>query len=167
MSRIAPNLLILALLPCVALAASWQVVDPAGGGGGARARVSNPDGAALEIYRDEAGAVIAEFVAPQASALVAPCPSLAIDALRPPFTFDTARDCTLATHRARLVVAQLSGNRLVSPLLYHLMNGNQAILRYRTSDRSYHESRFALSRSKQAMRRVLGRNLDVQAGTAR
>ena len=42
--------------------------------------------AALEIYRDDAGAVVAEFVAPQPSALVTPCPSLAIDALRPPFT---------------------------------------------------------------------------------
>ena len=164
MSRIAPSLLVLVLLPLAALAASWQVVGPAGAGAGARARGTTPEGAARESDRHAAGAVGAGFVAPHPRALVTPCPSLAIDALRPPFTFDTARDCTLAAHRAR-VIAQITGNRPSHPLLYHLMNGNQAILRYRTSDRSYHR---AASRChvKQAMLRVLGRNLDVQAGDA-
>lgn len=157
--------LLLALASCSAqaLAAAWRVVPASPPAQASRTLVETVQGDRLAIYRDSDGQVIAEFEAagPSPFARTA-CPTVQVDDHKPPFSFAAGVTCTVEANLARFELARITGTRLESALLYHLMNGKAVAFRYTTGDRAYREAVFPLTQSKKALLRVLGRNLDVQ-----
>lgn len=144
-------------------AAPWRVRAP--GDAAARAEIVNDQGDRLAVFRGDGDAVLAEFVTAAPSPLGATsCPTFQIDQRRPLHHFERGDRCSVEGHRARYTLARLDGRRLESAVLYQLMNGSSVAFRFVTGNGAYHETRFALTRSKNAMLRVLGRDLDVQPG---
>jgi len=155
--------LLLAAASADAAAAPWRVRAP--GGEAARAEVVNDQGDRLSVYRGDGDTVLAEFVTAAPSPLGATsCPTFQIDQRRPLHHFERGDRCSVEGHRARMTLARLDGPRLESAVLYQLMNGSTVAFRFVTGNGAYHETRFPLTRSKNAMLRVLGRDLDVQPG---
>lgn len=146
-----------------AAAAPWRVLED--NGVDARARIDNAEGDHLDVYRSEDGRVIAELVIAGPSNFThTTCPTLQIDDQQPLFSFTDPQACSIEAMTARFKLARITAQRMESALLYQLMNGNQVALRYPTEDRTYRETVFPLERSKKALLRVLGRDLDVQPG---
>lgn len=155
--------LLLAAASTGTAAAPWRVRAP--GGEAARAEIVNEQGDLLAVYRGDDDAVLAEFVTAAPSPLGATsCPTFQIDQRRPLHHFERGDRCAVQGHRARFTLARLDGRRLESAVLYQLMNGSTVAFRFVTGNGAYHEARFPLTRSKNAMLRVLGRDLDVQPG---
>jgi hypothetical protein len=165
MSLTAPILALgLALFSAHGAAAPWRVAPAGPPAQASRTLVETARGDRLAVYRDADGRVIAEFAAAGPSPFArSACPSVQVDDHRPPFSFTAGVSCTIEANVARFELARITGTRLESALLYHLMNGNAVAFRYTTADRAYREAVFPLTQSKKALLRVLGRNLDVQA----
>ncbi|MGE0486874.1 MAG: hypothetical protein AB7Q81_22160 [Gammaproteobacteria bacterium] len=163
-SRAAALLAALFLCPAATAAAPWQY-RAAGDGRAARAEVANPDGDRLSIWREGAH-VRAEFV-PATLAALGPtaCPTFQVDTRQPLYYFPLGAGCSLDGHGARFELLDIPGQRFPSAVLYGLMNGDRVAFRFVTRDGAYHESVFALTQSKRALLRALGRDLDVQPPT--
>ncbi|MEQ8493363.1 MAG: hypothetical protein RLW42_03980, partial [Gammaproteobacteria bacterium] len=149
-----------------ASAAPWQV-SASRNGAPARAGIANDQGDRLAVFADRAGAVTLEFAPAAPSPLrTGSCPTFQIDA-RPLLHHGRAGEtCTVDDHQARYSLGRADNRRLESPPLYQLMNGSSVAFRFATRDGAYHEAKFPLTRSKNAILRVLGRDLDVQPGAA-
>ncbi|MEQ8661299.1 MAG: hypothetical protein RLW62_10810, partial [Gammaproteobacteria bacterium] len=147
-------------------AAPWAV-RTARDGSPPRAEIVNAAGARLAVFRDAAGAVVAEFRAAAPSPLAAGhCPTFQVDARLPLHHYPPGEDCAVDGRSARFTLVRDAGPRVESDVLYQLMNGSQVAFRFTTRDGAYHEARFPLTRSKNALRRALGRNLDVRPAPA-
>jgi hypothetical protein len=155
--------LLAALLLCstATAAAPWRY-RAAGEGEAARAEVANAAGDRLSVWR-EGKQVRAEFV-PATLAELGPsaCPTFQVDARQPLYYFPLGDGCRFHGHGALFDLFRIPGRRFPSAVLHGLMNGNHVTFRFVTRDGAYHESVFALTQSKRALLRALGRDLDVQ-----
>ncbi|MCB1749776.1 MAG: hypothetical protein H6977_20910 [Gammaproteobacteria bacterium] len=151
------------LMLCSAATAAtpWRY-RAAGSDAPARAEVVNEAGDRLSIWR-EGERVRAEFVAATLAELgPTACPTFQVDQRQPLYYFPLGEGCSLSAHGARFELLDIPGRRFPSAVLYGLMNGSRVAFRFVTRDGAYHESRFALTQSKRALLRALGRDLDVQ-----
>ena len=161
----------LCTLPVRIVAAPWQLDESAEP---RRAVVENDRGDRFSVWLDSNGVVTANFRSGTRAALNAgSCPTFQVDARLPlhhyrlnaePAAVGTATaECRVADRESTYRLLTLSGPRIVSPVLYQLMNGNRLIFRFATVDGAYHEAVLPLTRSKQALSGALGDDLEVLA----
>ncbi|MGR8918366.1 MAG: hypothetical protein ACU85V_02015 [Gammaproteobacteria bacterium] len=116
------------------------------------------------MYRDAAARVVMEFATRSTSGIrPSSCPTFQVDQRKPLHYFALGEDCTVDGRSARFVVATLPGGPVTSLVLYRLLNGGAVSFRYASRDGGYHESRFTLRGSKQALEGALGA-LEVDPG---
>jgi hypothetical protein len=70
--------------------------------------------------------------------------------------FEIDRSCRIEVDRAIYALGEIRNKALTSLVVHRMMNGHTVAFRYVTQDGAYHESNFALIRSKQALRNALG-----------
>lgn len=137
------------------LAAPWVVREsPAP----VRAVQVNERGEELVVYRTPADDVVLELhTVPGFSGLArTSCPTFQIDDREPLHHFTLDEGCTLDSGRATFRLGTIRDGQLVSLAAHRLMNGGEVDFRFVTEDGSYHESTFALTSSKRALRAALG-----------
>lgn len=118
----------------------------------------NDAGSELKVFRDARSHVFLEFkITPGFSGLSrSSCPTFQIDRLIPMHYFSVDHSCHIEAARVVYDLGQIRNNALTSLVVHRLMNGVKVAFRYLTQDGTYHESRFALSRSKEVLTTALG-----------
>lgn len=165
--RAGPALALLAgLVHALAAPAQWQVAQetvPGAGEPAPVARVTGADGRALAVYRDDDDRIRVAFeLGPGLAAIEEEtCPSYRVDE-EPPVhaTFDED-GCLLRPGAAVFSLGRVENNRVDSVLLLAFMNGTELVFHYHLHGLGYHETRFSLRGSKQALRRAIGRKVAV------
>ncbi len=127
-----------------------------------QATVTNPHGDKLLVFADQDGHIMTQFnSASPVSLNQTSCPTFQIDQRQPPHSFPVGQRCRVEGHQALVEIAALSGRTLESRVLYEFINGSRIAFRFTTQDGAYHERSFSLSRSKQAIAKALGDNLEI------
>lgn len=118
----------------------------------------NEAGGEIKVFRDAEAQVFLEFkITPGFSGLSrSSCPTFQIDRHIPMHYFNVEKSCHVEAARVVYDLGQIRDNVLTSLVVHRLMNGVKVAFRYLTQDGTYHESRFALSRSKEALTSALG-----------
>ncbi|MGB1885408.1 MAG: hypothetical protein ACPHUF_16020 [Gammaproteobacteria bacterium] len=154
----------MALLLTADADANWQA-QSAEGQRPSRAQVRNADSEILALYRGPADELVLELTIKSPQRLDgSSCPTFQIDKRRPQHHFAGGENCAVKGRTVRYVVASESRGEIESLVTYRLLNGNDVNFRYRTNDGKYHQSRFTLGRSKQAVRAALGGELSAAPG---
>jgi hypothetical protein len=148
-----------------AVAAQWTLheVESNVGDDYAQAVQINDAGNEIKVFRDADAQVFLEFkISPGFSGLSrSSCPTFQIDRRVPMHYFDVDQSCYIEPDRAVYDLGQIRNNTLTSLVVHRLMNGGKVAFRYLTQDGTYHESRFALSQSKQTLTSVLGEDTRI------
>jgi hypothetical protein len=71
-------------------------------------------------------------------------------------------NCTVASKNVTFSLGEIVDRGIRSLVVHRLLNGNAVTFRYTVSNGQYRQARFSLSRSKQAMRKLLGYTLNVE-----
>lgn len=151
------------LLQAAGAAADWRLEQPPSGR--PVARVADPHGAAVALYRDDSGQILLEFrIKPGFSGLAREsCPTFQVDTREPLFHTSVGAGCAVEADRALLTLATVAGRRLESQAVYDLMNGERLAFRYVTEDGTYREITFTLTHSADAIRGAVGRDVRIGA----
>jgi hypothetical protein len=149
-----------ALASCPA-AAQWRSVNP--DGGRAQAQVRNDEGAEIRIWMDDQRVLRATFRLPAGLARLDPdgCPTFQIDDRAAEDLATEAHACSVEGDRSEVALAQVSQDRVGSPTVLNLRNGDYLTVRYRLQHAGYGASRFTLRGSKQALSDALGEGVRV------
>lgn len=150
--------LTLAALPA---RAAWQIVNVADGGSHERiraARIENPDGYSLEVYRDRDGTVRSRFSLRNGFAELAPhmCPTFQIDSREPVNESIGDKACRTGERWAEFVLGYVKGGSVTSLVLHRLMNGETVTYRFALARGGYRQTSFSLKGSNHAIVEALG-----------
>ena len=149
---------------CLNAVAAWQS-QPAVDSTPDRAVSENGEGEQLSIYRGPGAELVLELKTRLVHGLYdGSCPTFQIDTRTPQHHYLAGAGCRIDGAFARYIISDQSRGTIESLVVYRLMNGNQVTFRYQSKNGNYHQSRFSLSRSKQAMRNALGNDFDAQPG---
>lgn len=147
------------------LAADWATVDGIDGYGSTRdiARVVNPVGHSIDVYRDQDGVVRGEFkLSDEAMPLdELSCPTFRIDSRPPRALTGLDGPCDVEGTKARFSLGVISDGTIESVLLTQLINGTRIQVWYHLKDHGYHETEFTLRRSMQALVHAMGEQVQV------
>lgn len=153
--------LLLCAMTSAAPAAEWRLV----GGAEPRALVADDGGNALALYRDRPGRIYLEFQPHGGFSRLArtSCPTFQVDRRTPLHHAALGDGCRIEDNRAIYTLATVQERTLVSRPVYDLMNGSRVAFRYVTEDGTYREVVFTLSRSADAIRGAVRRDLRIRA----
>lgn len=145
----------------VIAAADWQLA----GGAAPRASVADDAGNQLALYRDRTGQIYLEFQPHDGFSRLArtTCPTFQVDRRMPLHHAPLGAGCRIEDNRAIYTLAVLEQRTLISRAVYDLMNGSRIAFRYVTEDGAYREHVFSLTRSADAIRGALRRDLRIRA----
>lgn len=141
--------------------AAWQTTVT---GDRAVASIDGEHGQRLELFVDAQDAIYLRLTLGQGfeTFAAASCPTFQIDERQPMHHFDPGPDCTIASKSATFSLGEIVDRGIRSLVVHRLLNGNAVTFRYTVSNGQYREAKFSLSRSKQAMRKLLGYALKVE-----
>ena len=157
-------LLILLILSSTALQpahAAWQTAVT---GEHTSASISNEQGQHLELFVDDGDAIFARITLGQGFEAFAAssCPTFQIDERKPMHHFNPGPECTVASKSVTFALGKIVDKGIRSLVVHRLLNGNAVTFRYTVGNGQYRQAKFSLSRSKQAMRKLLGYQLKVE-----
>ncbi|MGR9092329.1 MAG: hypothetical protein ACU85U_17300 [Gammaproteobacteria bacterium] len=157
-------LLVLLILSSAALPAAYAAWETADEGERAVASVSNEHGQHLDLFVDERNAIFLRITLGQGfeAFAAASCPTFQIDERKPMHHFVPGPNCTVASKNVTFSLGEIVDRGIRSLVVHRLLNGNAVTFRYTVSNGQYRQARFSLSRSKQAMRKLLGYTLNVE-----
>lgn len=90
------------------------------------------------------------------------CPTFQVDDRLPLHHFEIGAACEVEAGGARYRLGPIRDGLHVSLVTHRLMNGGTVAFRFLTEDGAYHESTFALTRSKRAVAAALGTETRVE-----
>ena len=128
------------------------------------ASVSNERGQQLELFVDDLDVIFLRITLGQGFETFATssCPTFQIDNRKPMHHFDPGPDCAVASKNVTFALGEIVDQGIRSLVVHRLLNGNAVTFRYTESNGQYRQAEFSLSRSKQAMRKLLGYPLKVE-----
>lgn len=153
-------------IPRIPGAAPWHLEPAPQASDPLHARVDNDDNESLVVHRDSNNGIILEFTTTARHGLGrSSCPTFQIDRRTPQHYFALGERCEVAGPSARYTLATVVTDKVVSLILYRLINGARVAFRYVSQDGTYHQSVFSLSQSKQALMGALGAALTIDPGS--
>ena len=124
-------------------AAPWRLEKSPQASDPLRARVNNDHNESLVVHRDSNNGVILEFTTTARHGLGrSSCPTFQIDRRTPQHYFALGEQCEVAGATARYTVTTVVTGKVVSLVLYRLINGTRVAFRYISQDGTYHQSVF-------------------------
>ncbi len=156
-----PILLILSTFVMPAAYAAWQTTTV---GARAVASINGEHGQRLEMFVDARDTIFLRFTLGQGFETFAAtsCPTFQIDERKPMHHFNPGPQCTVSSKDVTFSLGEIVDRGIRSLVVHRLLNGNAVTFRYTVSNGQYREATFSLSRSKQAMRKLLGYGLKVE-----
>ena len=160
-----PILLILSSTAMPGADAAWHTTTA---GDRDVASIDNEHGQTLELFVDERNTIRLRLTLGQGfeTFAAASCPTFQIDDRKPMHHFNPGPDCVVASKQVTFSLGEIVDRGIRSLVVHRLLNGNAANFRYTVSSGQYRQATFSLSRSKQAVRRLLGYGLKVEIDQA-
>lgn len=157
-------LLILLILLSAALPPAHAAWDTDATGERTVAAITNEHGQRLEVFVDERNVIALRITLGQGfeAFAAATCPTFQIDDRIPMHHFVPGPECVVAGKTATFPLGEIVDQGIRSLIVHRLLNGNAVTFRYTVSNGQYRQAKFSLSRSKQAVRKLLGYPLKVE-----
>lgn len=156
-----PIFLILSSSVVPAAYAAWQTTAV---GDREVASVNGEHGQRLELFVDARDTIFLRLTLGQGfeTFAAASCPTFQIDERKPMHHFNPGPNCTVSSKNVTFSLGEIVDRGIRSLVVHRLLNGNAVTFRYTVSNGQYREAKFSLSRSKQAVRKLLGYGLKVE-----
>jgi len=145
----------------------WNVMSHTDTDSGLQTRVAtvqNEEGYRLEIYRDSNDVIRSRFNIRDSYDLLAikQCPTFQVDERK--FSNRSINDapCLSQPRWAEYIMGYIADNKVSSLPLHNIMNGNVIYYRFLLRNRTYAETSFSLSGSKNILFSALGRDLTIE-----
>lgn len=125
--------------------------------------VENQEGYRLEIYKDSADAIHMTFTLRNGFDIFdsGACPTFHVDDNTPLNLARHTLSCAVEGNQVRLKLGDVVDYRITSPILLQLIGGRKVLFRYQLANVGYQETFFRLKRSKQVLRKVIGKEIEV------
>lgn len=166
--RAAAVVVLVTAIASAPVAAQWTVVTETPEGNPSRAtlaRIRNDAGYTLALYRDGGGAIRARFTLPEGLIRFEDghCPTLQVDRWAPGNRSVNDAACLASGRWAEFIVGYIRDGAVQSARLLQIMNGNEAVLRFRLAGGDYRETSFSLAGSKRSLSAAIGADVVVTA----
>ncbi len=166
-SKIFPAV-ILCFIPGI-LQAAWMTTTNTLDGqveqSGMVARTTNEQGYSLEIYKDARSNIRGRFSLSEGPGGLRDrvCPTYQVDNRPPDNVSVNGAPCLMGHAWAEYILGHAQEDRIVSPLLLHIMEGFTLKFRFQLANGDYRETGISLSGSKRSLTAVIGERVTVRA----